>query len=167
MTLYAYVEDNEVKEVYNELPPNWKNISGFNHFATDTVGLQTHDWYIVKEERPNYDPARYTLSEPIFSFENQQVIARYTATEIVIEVDIPAELQRRFMILLREERERRLKASDWTMMTDVVKKQSEAWISAWEIYRQQLRDLPNQFTFSKTDLPPQIDTVTWPQQPEN
>jgi hypothetical protein len=168
MTIYAYVEENQIKEIHNSLPQNWKNISGFYHLANEPQTLKLHGWYIINENIPEYDTTKYYLSEPSYVFENDNVVANYTLNEIVIQQGEPAtELQRRFMILLREDRNQRLRASDWSMMTDLVKLKSEQWVSSWELYRKQLRDLPDQYIFSETDLPPGMETIPWPQQPEN
>ena len=44
---------------------------------------------------------------------------------------------------LRIKRDALLKETDWTTLADVRKNKSEAWITAWENYRQQLRDITN------------------------
>lgn len=54
---------------------------------------------------------------------------------------------------VREERNRRLNASDWTQLADVI----EATRLKWAIYRQALRDVPQQHT--------DPDNITWPKAP--
>jgi hypothetical protein len=55
---------------------------------------------------------------------------------------------------IRTERNRLLTASDWTQLPDVL----EALRSAWAIYRQALRDIPQQSGFP--------EHVVWPSKPE-
>jgi len=52
----------------------------------------------------------------------------------------------------REERNRRLAASDWTQVADAPVDQTK-----WAAYRQELRDLTNQPGFP--------DDVSWPEEP--
>ncbi|CAB4133891.1 Phage tail assembly chaperone protein [uncultured Caudovirales phage] len=47
------------------------------------------------------------------------------------------------MALIVAERDKRLIASDWTQLADVIALHSQSWILAWNTYRQELRDLPN------------------------
>lgn len=46
-------------------------------------------------------------------------------------------------IKLRKERNRRLQESDWTQLEDAKKSMSEEVAEIWVLYRQYLRDLPN------------------------
>lgn len=41
-----------------------------------------------------------------------------------------------------DERNKRLSASDWTQLPDVVELHDQLWVSSWKAYRQALRDLP-------------------------
>ena len=53
---------------------------------------------------------------------------------------------------VRAERDRLLAASDWTQVAD-----APVDASAWAVYRQQLRDIPQDFASP--------DDVVWPEQP--
>jgi hypothetical protein len=75
----------------------------------------------------------------------------------ISELDSPEPMR-----LLREERTNRLKECDWTQFPDV----PDATRTAWQTYRQQLRDLPASASpkldeFYKLDL----TSVTWPTEP--
>ena len=48
------------------------------------------------------------------------------------------------MLRLRFERDKRIAASDWVELPSVVALHDSTWVSAWAVYRQALRDLPNQ-----------------------
>ena len=66
------------------------------------------------------------------------------------------------MRLLREERTRLLVESDWTQFPDV----PDSTKTAWQPYRQQLRDLPTTAS-PKLDESYELDlsSVTWPTKP--
>lgn len=50
------------------------------------------------------------------------------------------------LFLIKVERDKRLSASDWTQLADVISSHDESWLAAWQIYRQSLRDLPETIT---------------------
>jgi hypothetical protein len=57
------------------------------------------------------------------------------------------------------DRNARLAASDYTQMADVVAAHDASWLSAWNTYRQALRDLPATITSAN------IAAVVWPTPP--
>lgn len=57
------------------------------------------------------------------------------------------------MIWLRGERDRRIAETDWTQLPDV----PEATRTAWQTYRQELRDVPENYT--------NMFDVVWPTKP--
>lgn len=64
------------------------------------------------------------------------------------------------LALVRQERTKRLLASDWTQAGDVRALHTPEWIASWEGYRQALRDLPAGITKENVDsviypIPPQ------------
>ena len=66
------------------------------------------------------------------------------------------------MRLLRKERDRLLLESDWTQFPDV----PEATRTAWQTYRQQLRDLPTSASPSLDEIYElDLSSVTWPSKP--
>ena len=46
------------------------------------------------------------------------------------------------LALVYVERDKRLFASDWTMLPDVMSLHNSDWVNSWKLYRQELRDLP-------------------------
>lgn len=58
--------------------------------------------------------------------------------------------------VIRNERDRLLKDSDWTQLADAPL--SETSIAAWKVYRQTLRDIPQEY--------PTPDDVQWPEIPQ-
>lgn len=61
------------------------------------------------------------------------------------------------LFLIKVERDKRLTASDWTQLADVISAHDDSWLSAWQLYRQALRDLPESIT--------DIDNVSFPLPP--
>lgn len=77
------------------------------------------------------------------------VVRVRSKTQEEIQIDLSVKAAR-----VRAQRNQLLKDSDWTQGRDI----PDATATAWAIYRQALRDLPQQEGFP-TD-------ITWPQQPE-
>lgn len=71
--------------------------------------------------------------------------------------------ERQSWVFLRQERDRLLAESDWTQMPDV----PEATKTAWQAYRQALRDLPANTTSPVIDGNERcfVSGVTWPTKP--
>ena len=57
------------------------------------------------------------------------------------------------------ERDKRLAASDYTQLPDVIALHDSAWLQGWVTYRQELRDLPALVN------PSNIDNIPWPVPP--
>lgn len=163
MPKYAYVEGTKVAKVYDSLPTSWNNISNFNLLESNTNQLNKYNWYVVQENIPEYDSKKFKLSQPNYELSGNVVIANYSL--ISIQPDSPAELQRRFMILVRSKRDQLLKETDWTMMPDVTKTKTPEWVTAWENYRQALREYPAQFQYEIDDTPVDFKILIWPSIP--
>ena len=61
---------------------------------------------------------------------------------------------------IREGRNARLAASDWTQMADVIASHDAAWLDAWNVYRQELRDMLASITEAN------VDSVVYPTPPQ-
>jgi hypothetical protein len=55
--------------------------------------------------------------------------------------------------LIIAERDKRLSATDWTQLADVIALHDQAWINSWNTYRQELRDLTNNVDLEKPIYP--------------
>lgn len=168
MTVYVVVENQQITEIHYSLPLIWRNVSGFNLIGDDPETLKSYGWYIVDVVTPEYDTETQVLGpigDPVYDSENDTVTATYIINDIPKED--ATELQRRFLILVRDTRNYLISQSDWTMLADIVKIKSPEWVTAWENYRQNLRDYPDQFSFGPDDLPPNFDGLVWPAKPEN
>lgn len=147
MANYCYVENNEIKEMYDQLPKNWKNISGLDLSKNDKEFLKSVGWYIIEKEVIYYDEKKQRIIDYEYKFENDIV---YEIPKIInySESEISGQLESRkqnFYNFLRQQRNNLLRESDWTQTTDIQSIKSIEWIEKWKNYRQSLRDLPTRY----------------------
>ena len=154
---YALVENNQVVKEYGKLPKSWRNVSGLDKLEGDDTALRTLGWYPVATNTVPFDESvsyisgyTYTINQT--NVEKNPVITDYTQEEL-------QQIEDRFFQKVRRMRDSKLTDCDWTMMVDVRAQQTAEWITAWETYRQELRDLPQSLA-GTTDF--NIDNVVWP-----
>ena len=101
--------------------------------------------------------------------DTSQWVGHETTQQIVTQVNIQNDIPVQFtgavsyfekLSLVRQERNKRLLASDWTQAGDVKALHTAEWVASWEGYRQALRDMPAELTTSN------IDMVTYPIPPQ-
>jgi pyruvate formate-lyase activating enzyme-like uncharacterized protein len=162
MSRFAYVENNNVVELHDDLPKSWRNISGLDLLENNTEELNNLGWYEVQSSEITIDHTLETITGVSYVFEDnkvKQIINKANVTDIYT-------LEQLKSIILKEVRDARnrlLLESDWTQLADVIKVNSPEFNSAWENYRQQLRDLPA--SYQNTELT-NISQVVWPSKPE-
>lgn len=78
-------------------------------------------------------------------------IARMNANALRTDMQVPSTEDD--MTWLRSERDRRIAETDWTQLPDI----PEATKTAWQAYRQALRDVPGNYT--------NMIDVVWPTKP--
>ena len=84
------------------------------------------------------------------------VVVEMTQAEIDEQTKPESEIFNEHMENLRDKRNNLLKQSDWTVLPD----SPIADKTAWQTYRQELRDLTNGLTTVE-----QVEAVTWPTKP--
>lgn len=72
MANYVFVENNLIKEYYDFLPKNWKNISGFN-LINDENYLKSLGWYKVIHNNVDYNPSYKRIVDYEYVFESDKV----------------------------------------------------------------------------------------------
>jgi hypothetical protein len=72
MANYVYVENNIIKEYYDFLPQNWRNISGFN-LINDENYLKSVGWYKVIKNEINYDSSCQRIINYEYIFDGDKV----------------------------------------------------------------------------------------------
>ena len=160
MNKWAYVENNQVLEVYGDLPKNWRNISNF--YVLNETELKFFSWYPVQINTPSLS-ANQEYGETTYVFDSENsVVIQSTA---IIDIDVNALFQQQrtaFMDQLRNIRTDLLGKSDWTQLADVSAVLSENVQLQYRTYRQKLRDLPELYSHPPYDTETNISNVVWP-----
>lgn len=84
MANFAYIENNQIQEVYDLLPNNWRNFSNFFALENDLEYLKTLSWYKIQKIIPDYNPQTQKLDHARRWFENDTVYE----TEEVIDLEV-------------------------------------------------------------------------------
>lgn len=167
MSNWAYIENNEVKELHYNLPQNWGNISNFFAMENDLQALRSYGWIPVIDESEVYEPSKVWVNETtyIIDYDRNVVVMK---TSVTPRSDPNENLSREmFITMLRNVRNNKLTESDWTQLVDIQQLRNEEWKTAWFNYRQILRDLPEVYTNYPYESVVSIEEVVWPEQPNN
>lgn len=162
MANYVYIQNNEILEYHDQLPKVWKHVSGLDLLDNDESTLNNLGWYKVEPQFADYDPNEKYIKEYSYQIVDNKV-HQVPVLDNVAPID-PAQEQVIFDNLLnniRVERDRLLAESDWTQCIDVQAIQTTEWKTAWALYRQQLRDIPNQCISGEIN----IRSIIWPSKP--
>lgn len=180
----AEVFNGQIVRIHSSLPKVWKNISNFHLLSHDR--LKDLSWcgdagrkFLPVEETAqpefNHDTQRATSSY-VIDLDAEKVIRMWTIDNFTEEEIASMQEYNATMLAqaieeqwraIRENRNQLLTQSDWTVMTDspLSTEQREAWV----VYRQQLRDLPQQFSTPDAvvfpDPPTETSGVTGPAEP--
>ena len=153
--MYAHVTDGSV-DYLGGLPKKWGNVSGLHLSNGDDAYLKTIGWLPLVET--NVTPAaNQTFEKDIITVEEDRVLLIHRVRDMTAQ-EI-ADRDEQYMGDLREERDEKLVASDWTQAPDHSSPLSNAKKTKWTTYRQSLRDLPT--TADMTKWP----EITWPTEP--
>jgi len=156
---YAYITNGIIANVYDLLPDSWNNISNFPVlWATEPDVVRSMGWRTVQVPEIEYNSLTHTLSEPIYTIVDDEVVETRELIEVVVPEPIPtipptnqqtsATKQNRHgacMQIIRQERDRLLRDTDFTQLADVVTANGPELTEAYRVYRQQLRDLPSAY----------------------
>jgi hypothetical protein len=141
-----------VKYPYTQTDLVWDNPStSFPMGGVPTDTLSEWDMFPVQPvAAPQFDAATHKLVERTPLFDGQSWTQQW-AVEVLSQDEIDARNAQQ-AASVRTERNRRLAACDWTQLAD-----APVDNLAWAVYRQNLRDVPNQPGFPVT--------IIWPTQP--
>lgn len=142
MANWAWVENGEIKETHDELPRNWRHISGLYLSANDTEFLATLGWLPVIKQHQTYDTAQKIVTGFDHVLVDGQVIETLKLKDNPAPLGLVFFLTEFNMQYLRDERDKRLRQSDWTQLLDVQDILPDDTKRRYRIYRQALRDLP-------------------------
>lgn len=141
----AIVKNNTITEIgdYRELFPN----TSFSASGPDADWMQENECLGVTLFKAHTNTEKLVSSAPYI--ENGQVFT------VTVEPKTDAELASELEVAkakVRSQRDALLASTDWTQVSD-----APVDSIAWAVYRQALRDLPNQAGFPSS--------VTWPKNP--
>jgi Phage tail assembly chaperone protein len=80
MANYAYVENNSITQLRDELPENWKNVSNF--FVLSDIEAQNYGWYKLTKVIPDYNPNTQYPDTPTYSFVDGVAYENYNIVNI-------------------------------------------------------------------------------------
>lgn len=158
MANWAFIENSEIKEVLDELPKNWRNVSNLDALENNLDMLRNLGWYPISHANVNYDPVIQKLKSATIKFNGNQVVETYTVENISNET-----LYNNFMEELRNKRNQLLQESDFMCLYDLVQEKGKKYIDDVSLYRKNLRDLPK--LYSINNFPYYISQVNWPTKP--
>jgi hypothetical protein len=155
--MYAHVKDDGSVDYLGSLPRNWGNVSNLHLSNGNNAYLKTIGWLPLVETNVTLADNQ-TFNTDIVTVEENRVLLIHRARDMTAE-EIAAR-DASHMSHLREQRDEKLSASDWTQVSDYSFSLAADKKAEWATYRQVLRDLP-----ATTDMSAWPDSFTWPTEP--
>lgn len=147
---YCLVVNNQIIEGPCTLPQNSSNVSNFNILSNEE--LKTYGWLpyrVIDVKQEN----QVLVQSVIDIFANEVVETKIYRDMILSEIEERSQnLIKNKWDRIRQKRNRLLKESDWSQLND-----SPVDKLLWSNYRQELRDVPQNYS--------DPDTVIWPTTP--
>jgi len=171
MVKWGYVDSsNQVTEVYEALPENWRNISNFYTYIDTPEILPTLGWYPVVDVTQPLDPLTEIYGNTEYIFEqNQQCILQNV---LILPSPNPVtpeqwfeEQRQAFLQQLDTLRVQKLLDSDWTQLNDVQSEHDDTWRQEWKSYRGQIRNIVVTYSNPPYQGVIDINQVIWPLPP--
>lgn len=150
MQKYCYIENGEITLINQDLPKVWKNVSNF-YLLPDEI-VKTYGWLplvVENENKPVFVNSSYIIEENVV----REVIVTRDKTEQEIEEEAARELEMGWY-QVRSQRDEKLKQSDLFVLIDKWELLTEERKQEIRVYRQALRDVPQNF-----ETP---EDVVWP-----
>lgn len=171
MARYAHIENNEITGVYDFLPENWRNISNFKALEGEEEFLASLGWRKIIKNAPEYNSSTQYMGNPKYTLVDDTVVEDIEIFDIpvivaqsFVETSAPTldnnSLHIMAMQKLRDKRDQLLRETDFTQLLDVSKINGTDLTTAYENFRQQLRDLPDQYENDETFI--DYSTVNFP-----
>ena len=136
--MYAHVKDGSV-DYLGGLPKSWGNVSNLHLSNGDDAYLKTIGWLPLVET--NVTPtANQTFNTDVVTVEADRVTLVHRVRDMTSEEMTQRNISN--FRQLREERNQKLVASDWTHLSDYPAPLADAKKAEWATHRQSLRDLP-------------------------
>lgn len=141
MKIYCYIENGEIVLGPQSLPKNWKNVSNFDLLPEEIV--LAYGWlpyFKVSDDR------EVVVDSTKQIFEDRVVETFTTRDKTQEEIDQENnEILQNKWLEVRERRDEFLKSSDKYALVDVWNTMDSAKQEEWAVYRQKLRDIPQEY----------------------
>lgn len=158
MANWAVIENGNITETYDSLPKNWRNISNLDASEKDQNSLKLFGWHSIVHQRLDYDDRIQTLEVGELVYDGKIVIQKYWIKNISTD-----DLYNSFISNLRNKRDALLKQSDYMCLPDILHTRNEQYKIDIFNYRQQLRDLTDDYPNNGTVY--DFYAINWPIQP--
>lgn len=80
MANYAYIENNEISKLFDELPTSWKNVSNFHMLEQEE--LKKYNFYLLTKIFPSVTENTRVNPNPSFTFVNDVAYETYSLESI-------------------------------------------------------------------------------------
>lgn len=165
MAEWAFVENNEIKELHDKLPVSWRNISGLDKASVDF--LKSVGWLPVRKVTVEYNEKTHKVDSYNYTVNDCYVEEIPVLVEMLVDIATFQEKKNSFMSDLRLERNKLLAQCDWTQLEDFANISIK---NQYKEYRQKLRDLPDEYEnlddYSTAVVAwPVKPVIAWPMEP--
>lgn len=82
MAEWALVENGSIAALHDNLPKNWRNVSGLNLSAHNTEFLKSLGWYRVTKSLQEYNQATHKIIVRLHTFTDDKVVEELVLQEI-------------------------------------------------------------------------------------
>jgi hypothetical protein len=162
MSNWAVVENNTITEFHDNVPDNWRHVSGLNLSSYDIDFMKNLGWFPIVKKEYSYSLDKEEVSFSYrYDFNSNDVFQDVTITpkENIITDEIK---HKNFMVVLSNYIEKELSKTDRTQMLDFANRYGSTLADEWGQYRDNLRDLID--TYENTNVI-HIGEVILPKQP--
>jgi len=161
MTVYANIIGNEIKGVYDFLPPKWNEHDNFDTKCKDDVEFMRNNGFVkITKPQYQYDSTTHKLSDfPMYRIENEEVIEERELLLLPEPISEPTETNIVTSNLdeIRRIRDEKMREFDWRyhryMRQTRLGIEPTDNIQNLDAYMQALADIPNQ---------PDLNNLVWP-----
>jgi len=155
MANFAYVENNQIVEVFDELPKNWKNISNFYLLQSDEPYLNSLGWFKIIKNDPVYDSNTQQVGGYYYTIEGNVVKENRHVEEIIFKqktaIELYEEEQKKIIDewnYVRNKRDMLMKDMDWKYLRNAREVRLNLTptddIAKLDVYMQKLADITKQ-----------------------
>lgn len=156
MASYAYVEDNSIVSIHDNLPQNWKNISNFYALRSDETTLNEAGWYTIIKTHIEDVPG-FVRGEPQYIFKDSQaheiiplIMLNEQSSHLIGPSDEQSQMIHKAMWSeVRRIRDEKMREFEWRYVRYYREQRlgnlTTDDVNALDVYMQQLADITSTF----------------------